>query len=97
MTSASPDKYTVLRNAVGGEVPFNNGDQVYASIVGTLVTCKYKRVGQSSFATVFTYDTAGDSVKYSNGRPGIGFWNGTGSAANSPLFGWSDFTARSLS
>lgn len=94
MTSGSPDSYTVLRSGPGGEVPFNNGDQVYASIVGTLITCKYKPAG-GSFSTLFTYDTAGDSVRYSTGKPGIGFWNDTGTSTNSPKLGWQDFSATS--
>jgi hypothetical protein len=95
MTKANPNSFTTLRARVAGEAPFSNGDQVYASIVGTLITVKYKRAG-GAFSTLFTHDTAGDSVKYSSGNPGIAAWNQTGSAAAEPLFAWSNFTANTL-
>lgn len=95
MTAATPNSNTNLRSRVHGEVAFNNGDQVYASIVGTLITVKYKPFG-GSFSTLFAYDTAGDTTKYSNGNPGIGFWNQTGSATNQPLLAWADFLANTL-
>jgi hypothetical protein len=103
MTKANPNSYTVLRKShtvlrklLGGEVPFSDGDQVYAKIVGTLVTCRYKRVGEGAFSDLFTYDTAHDPVRYSSGNPGIGFWNETGSASNQSKFAWSDFIANTL-
>ena len=103
MTKANPNSYTVLRKShtvlrklLGGEAPFSDGDQVYAKIVGTLVTCRYKRVGEGAFSDLFTYDTAHDPVRYSSGNPGIGFWNETGSASNQSKFAWSDFIANTL-
>lgn len=95
MTVASPNTFTVLRNAVNSEVSFNNGDQVYGSIVGTLITCKYKPSG-GSFSTLFTYDTVSDATKYSSGNPGIGFWNKNGPGTLDPNFAWSDFLANTL-
>lgn len=95
MTLASPNNFTVLRAAVTNETNFNNGDQVYGSIVGTVITCKYKLSG-GSFSTLFTYDTASDATKYSSGNPGIGFWNQTGSSTNQPNFAWGDFLAKTL-
>jgi hypothetical protein len=95
MTTANPNSFTVLRNFQVGEVPLADGDQVYGSIVGTLITVKYKRAG-GAFSTLFTYNTAADSVKYSSGNPGISFWNETGSAANQSKFAWSNFTANTL-
>jgi hypothetical protein len=94
MTKANPNSYTLLRARQQGEVPFSNGDQVQASIIGTLITVKYKRVG-GAFATLFTHDTAGDSLRYSSGNPGIAAWNQTGSASAEPLFAWSSFAASS--
>ena len=103
MTKANPNSYTVLRKShtvlrklLGGEVPFSDGDQVYAKIVGTLVTCRYKRVGEGAFSDLFTYDTAHDPVRYSSGNPGIGFWNETGAASNQSKFAWSSFTANAF-
>jgi hypothetical protein len=95
MTTGDPNSFGYLRWGSQDEVPLNDGDQFYASIVGTLITCKYKRLG-GSWVTMFTYDTAGDSVRYSTGNPGIGFWNETGDSANSNKFGFSDFTANTL-
>ncbi len=103
MTKANPNSFTVLRNPhtvvrklLGGEAAFENGDQVYAKIVGTVITCRYKRVGDRAFSNLFTYDTARDAVRHSGGNPGIGFWNETGSAANQSKFAWSNFTANTL-
>jgi hypothetical protein len=95
MTVASPNSFTVLRAHPPNEVNFQDGDQVYGSIVGTLVTCKYK-AGAGSLTTLFTYDTASDTTKYSTGNPGIGFWNETGSSANQPKLKWKDFLANQL-
>jgi hypothetical protein len=103
MTRANPNSFTVLRDShtvprrlLGDEAPFSNGDQVYARIVGSVITCKYKRTGQGQFSDLFTYNTARDSVKYGSGNPGIGFWNETGIALNQSKFAWSDFTATAL-
>jgi hypothetical protein len=95
MTIASPNSNTNLRARIPNETPFNNGDQVYASIVGTLITVKY-RTPPAAFATLFTYDTVSDATKYSSGNPGIGAWNQTGSAANQSKFAWADFLANTL-
>jgi len=95
MDSTSPNSFTQLRGLVTNETPFANGDQVYASIVGTLITVKYKS-GAGAFSTVFTYDTASDPVKYSTGNPGIGFWNETGDASLRPNFAWGSFAANTL-
>jgi hypothetical protein len=94
MTQANPNSYTLLRARQQGEVPFSNGDQVYASIMGTLITVKYKR-GGGALSTLFTHDTAGDSVRYSSGNPGIAAWNQTGSVSEESHFAWSSFTAGS--
>jgi hypothetical protein len=103
MTKANPNSFTelrktstMLRRLLGGELPFSNGDQVYAKVVGTVITCRYKQLGERTFSNVFTYDTAHDSVRYSSGNPGIGFWNETGAASNQSKFAWSDFTAHIL-
>lgn len=95
MTVANPNTFVELRTGVSGEVAMADGDQVYASIVGTVITCKYKPSG-GSFSTLFTYDTSGDATKYSSGKPGVGFWNETGVAANQVKLGWKDFLANGL-
>lgn len=103
MTKANPNSFAVLRESrtllrklLGGEVPFSSGDQVYGKIVGPVITCRYKRAGEKAFSDLFAYDTAQDPVRYSNGNPGIGFWNDTGNASHQSKFGWSDFTANTL-
>lgn len=95
MSLGSPNAFTTLRNRVDGEVPFNNGDQVYASKSGTLITVRYKSSG-GAFSTLFTYDTVNDATKYTGGNPGIGAWNQTGNAGDESLFAWSSFTAIDL-
>lgn len=99
MTAASPNAFSSppLADSAGSGVTTNfaDGDQLYASVVGNIITAKYKAVG-GSFQTLFTHDISGDSTSYSSGAPGIGFWNQTGSSANQPLLGWKDFTAVSL-
>lgn len=95
MTSGSPNSFTQLRAGQSSEVPYNNGDLIYGSMVGTLVTCKYKN-GAGALTTLFTYDTATDGTKYATGNPGIGFWNETGSAGNQNKFGFSRIVANSL-
>jgi hypothetical protein len=103
MTRANPNSFTELYRSstmlgrfLGGEVPFSNGDQVYAKAVGTVITCRYKRVGDQAFSNLFSYDTAHDAVRHSSGNPGIGFWNETGIASNQSKFAWSNFTATTL-
>jgi hypothetical protein len=95
MTVANPNTFLVLRAHPPLEVAFNDGDQVYGSIVGTLITCKYK-AGAGALTTLFTYDTAGDTTKYSTGKPGVGFWNETGSAGNQNKLTWKNFLANEL-
>lgn len=90
MTTGSPNAFTVLRAGQSNEAPYTNGDLVYASIVGTLITCKYNG------STLFTYNTGSDGTKYATGNPGVGFWNETGSSTNQPKFGWSRFVATTL-
>lgn len=103
MTRANPESFTdlyrprtMVRKILGGELLFSDGDQVYAQIVGSVIACKYKRVGEESFSNLFNYDTAQDPVRYTIGNPGIGFWNETGVAANQSKLAWSDFAANTL-
>jgi hypothetical protein len=44
-----------------------------------------KRIGEEAFSDLLVYDTAHDSVRYSSGNPGIGFWSRSGSASNQSL------------
>jgi hypothetical protein len=91
MTTANPNTYQVLvAGPPGSNIHFNDGAVWTARIVGTVLTAICDGV------TVLTYDTANDGVKYSGGKPGIGFWNETGSSANSPKFAWKNFAAVSL-
>lgn len=94
-TTATPNAYEQLRAYVSDEVPLAHGDKVYGEIRGTVIVCKYKPVA-GSWSTIFTYDTAGDTTKLTNGKPGMGFWNDTGNGANSPNFAFSDFLATAL-
>jgi hypothetical protein len=95
MTTANPNNFTYLRLMSPGEVPFADGDQIYGSIVGSVITVKYKRAG-GTLATLFTHDTAGDSVRYTTGNPGIGFWNESGNASIVSDFAFSSITANTL-
>jgi hypothetical protein len=65
-----------------------DGDVIYAEIVGTVITVKLNG------STLGTYDTAGDTTKWSSGSPGIDFWAETGSTLTSA--GVKDFTAATL-
>ena len=67
----------------------NDGDKFYAIIVGTLITVR--RNG----ATVVTYDTSGDTTKWSTGDPGVGFYtdNSLGAPSASDTFAWDSFEA----
>lgn len=85
-----PNDFTILVNDATTNASFNNGDVWYAQIVGTVVTVKCNNL------PVISYDTSGDTFKISSGHPGVGFWNQTGSSANSIKFGWSTFMANYL-
>lgn len=92
VTGGPPDDYTHITDSTAGNpnVSFADGAVYVFQIVGTVITAK------CNGATIISYDTAGDSVKYSTGKPGIGFWNETGSSANTPKLAWADFLAESL-
>lgn len=64
------------------------GTVILASITGTVITVK------QDGATVLTYDTVSDATKWSDGNPGIGGWNETGSASSQ--FNWSSIAANDL-
>jgi len=83
-----PNSFSTLASATG--ITFNDGDVIYAQIVGTVVTIK------KNGATVLTHDTAGDSLPFSSGAPGQGHWNQTGSAANCTKLGWKNWQAGAL-
>lgn len=82
--------FTVLQSGITANVSFVDGAVWYAQIVGTVITVK------CNGTTVTTYDTVSDAFKVASGNPGIGFWNQTGSVANSTKLGWKSFTAGSL-
>lgn len=92
-TVATPNVFDVRRALVSNEATPNDGDQLYGSIVGTVITCKYKPAG-GAFSTLFTFDTASDIIKLSSGNPGVGFWNNTGGSTSA--LAWADFTANAL-
>lgn len=64
------------------------GDVFRAEISGTVITVK------KNGTIVRTYDTASDSTKWSDGNPGIGFFNRYDQPDNS--FAWSSFEAGNL-
>lgn len=90
----SPTSLDILASTFGsGNITYNDGDVVYADIVGTLITVKINNV------TKLTCDTStfpGSNYPITSGSPGISFWNQTGSSSNSPNFGFKDFTAMGL-
>jgi hypothetical protein len=61
--------FTLLAN--GASTLINNGDTLFASIIGTVITVK---VNGTSVGGSFPYDTAGDTPKYASGAPGIGHY-----------------------
>ena len=68
--------------------PARDGDIIRAEIVGTVITVK--RNGN----ILTTYDTASDSVRWSDGNPGLGFFHSWDSPQDQ--FGWSGFEAGNL-
>lgn len=90
----SPTSLDILASTFGGAgITYNDGDIVYADIVGTLITVKINGI------TMLTCDTSsfpGSNYPITSGSPGISFWNQTGSATNSPNFGFKNFTAGGL-
>jgi len=82
-----PDNSFTILATVTTNVNLSDSIVLYGQMVGTVITAK---CGSN---TVLTYDTAGDSVKLSSGTPGMGFWNETGSSANSTKFGLRSFSA----
>lgn len=83
-----------LATTFGGPgITFNDGDVLYADIVGSFITVKINGT------TILTCDTStfpGSNYPITSGSPGISFWNQTGSAAACPNFGFKDFTAIGL-
>ena len=70
---------------VGNNTSWAQNGQVFkAQIVGTVITAWLAGV------QLFQYNTAGDAVKFSTGKPGIGFWTNTVTLVN---MGFSDFAA----
>jgi hypothetical protein len=77
-------------SGISTNVSLSDGAVWYADILGTLITVK------CNGNVVTTYDTSGDTLKFSSGVPGMGFWNETGSSANSTKLGFKNFTASEL-
>jgi hypothetical protein len=77
--------YENLVSATQG-VAIHTGDVVKASIVGTVITAWINGV------QVLQYDTAGDSLKFSTGNPGIGMYLQNGSGVNAD-YGFTSFSA----
>lgn len=65
-----------------------DGANWQADIIGTVITVRCNGVVCS------TYDTAPDSIKWSTGQPGMGFFGVNGDVAAD--FGWASFTATSV-
>lgn len=82
--------FTQLVANTATNVSLNDGDVWLAQMIGPLITVK------CNTNIVFTYDTSGDAFRILSGSPGMGFWNQTGSSANSPNFGWKHWQATEL-
>lgn len=84
--------FTILINGITTNVNNASGSVFYAQAVGTVITVR------CNGNTVLTYDTAGDSTRWSDGNPGVGFYvdtaQGTPGANNN--IGWTGFTANNL-
>ena len=84
--NASSGRYVQINRWDGGAGNFtqllsaaqlvNNGDALFASIVGTVITVKIN----GTTVTGFPYDTASDGTKYASGAPGIGHYYTYGGA-----------------
>lgn len=88
--NGAPNDFTILQSGITTNVSLANGSVWFAKIVGTLITVT------CNGSAVTTYDTSADSLILQGGRPGLGFWNQTGSSANSPNFGWSNWQASEI-
>jgi hypothetical protein len=74
-------------------VSMAHGAVWYAEMVGTVITIKCNGL------TVHTYDTVGDSIKFGDGNPGMGFYVDSVAAPTGndlSLLGWDDYAAGSL-
>lgn len=76
--------FTVLRANVTNNVVIADGAVWYASIVGRIITVKCNGL------VCDTYDTTGDAVPLSTGRPGTGMWGTNGDPAAD--FGWQNYS-----
>jgi len=85
-----PNDFAILVSGLTTNVSFADGAVWYAQIVGTVITIKCNN------APVTTYDTSGDGLILTTGEPGMGFWNQTGSSANSTKLGWKSFLAQEI-
>jgi hypothetical protein len=72
----------------GGVAALNDGDLVYAEIVGTVITLKVNG------STIQSYDTVSDTNKYATGQTGIGIYALPGATLAS--YGWKNFTTGNL-
>jgi hypothetical protein len=85
------NSFTDISGGISTGVTMNDGDVWFASAVGNIITIK------CNGTTVYTHDISGDTgSQWTDGNPGIGFWNETGSALNQPKMGWKNITAVSL-
>lgn len=93
-TASAPNAFLQLADSTTGPNPgavsFADGAVWVFEVTGTVITAK------CNGTVVISYDTASDGTKYSTGSPGIGFWNETGSSANSSKLAWADFLAVAL-
>ena len=80
--------YANLAQATQG-VTIRTGDVLKASIVGTVITAWINGVQK------LQYDTKSDSLKFSSGSPGIGFYlqGSGGSSTPQADYGFTSFTA----
>jgi hypothetical protein len=90
----SPTSLDILASTFGGAgITYNDGDVLYADIVGTLITVK---INGTTMLTCDTSTFPGSNYPITSGSPGISFWNQTGDITNSPKFYFKNFTAGNL-
>lgn len=67
-----------------------DGDVMRVEVVGSVISIKINGTTQLS------YDTSGDSTKWTDGQPGMGFWPRTGGNVVKDSLGWKQWTAGPL-
>jgi hypothetical protein len=87
--------FTLLATA-GSPPAMSTGHQVRATVRGTVVKMFHRTSQTVAWTENISHDTAGDTLKYSTGRPGVGFWNRQTGADANVNFGFTYLVAREL-